>query len=135
MFDRVPLWPQKKLSLFLMISLLSLNLACGLTQGLLGNEPATPALELGRGSQKDDPAEAARIDESTPEDEETAAPAESEASPTPDNETSPDSSPTETPAAEAESAQPSGALAENQFFILPGGKPPTMDPHLSGDAT
>ncbi len=45
---------------------------------------------------------------------------------------------TATPAEEAATENEPGGnteLAENQVFVLPGGTPPTMDPHLSGDAT
>jgi oligopeptide transport system substrate-binding protein len=134
MFDR-RLRQHKKLLLFLMIFLLGLTLACGLTQGFSSNEAPTPVIDLGEGgSQNDDQDSSATINEPASEAEET--PTETEANPTPEDETSPDSTPTETPAAEDDSAQqPSGELAENQMFIVPGGEPPTMDPHLSGDAT
>lgn len=134
MFDRVPFRPQKRLLFFLIISLLSLNLACGLTQGLLGNEEPTPIVDSGGGSQSSNQEDgSARIDESASEDEVAPPATEPEASPTSESETAPEA--TETPATDNEPAQPSGELAEEQLFILPGGEPPTMDPHLSGDAT
>ncbi len=37
--------------------------------------------------------------------------------------------------ANEESEEELAPLAEDQIFVLPGGDPPTMDPHLSGDAT
>jgi oligopeptide transport system substrate-binding protein len=134
MFER-RLRQHRKLLLFLMIFLLGSTLACGLTQGFSSNEP-TPIIDLGEGgSQSDDQDSSATINEPAPEAEETPS-TETEASPTPEDEAAPDSTPTESPAAEDNAApQPSGELAETQMFIVPGGEPPTMDPHLSGDAT
>lgn len=50
-------------------------------------------------------------------------------------------SPTETTQSDNPTPSPNNStietkkLAEKQLFILPGGEPPTLDPHLSGDST
>jgi oligopeptide transport system substrate-binding protein len=113
------------------ISILAFGVACSLTQGLdAGGNTSTPQVDVDSAgsSPSDESSGATIIDESassedsasdTAEDGTAAGPAEAEAE----------------AAAEAED-EPQGqaALAANQVFILPGGDPPTMDPHLSGDA-
>lgn len=133
MFERVPRRRRKGLLLLVAALFLITGLACGLTQGLgFGQEP-TPAVDLDGGSSSADQEDAATIDESTAD--------ESAAEPTPKSDT-----PTETTEeiedeTAEESDEDAGAeespapLADNQIFVLPGGDPPTMDPHLSGDAT
>lgn len=51
--------------------------------------------------------------------------------------TEPAEAPTPEPEAPVAEAEPEELrpLADDQIMILPGGDPPTMDPHLSGDAT
>lgn len=106
-----------------LIFVLLFSLACGLSLPGLGGqqdtpppppEPtATPVVAEGSGSAPEESG-GSTIEEATPE--EAAEP-------------SPSPTPTEAePPAEAD-------LAEEQIFVLPGGEPPTMDPHLSGDAT
>ncbi len=109
------------------ILLLSFSLACGLgIPGFGGGAPSpTVDLDSGAGSSAGSESDVTTIEEAAA----TAEPAEpAEASP----------APTATlPAAEETAETPAAAteLAEDQVFILPGGDPPTMDPHLSGDAT
>jgi len=130
---------QKSLLPFIIILLVSLSLACGLGQGigfLNGNDP-TPAVDLDGGSGAAEESENATIAE------ESASSEESEATPEPDEEADapkPESAEASEESAGAEPVQedepePAGPLAENQVMILPGPEPPTMDPHLSGDAS
>src|SRR3712207_4639067 len=124
MFDRR--LRQQKLLFFLMVFLLSLTLACGLTQGFSSSEEEapTPIVDLGQqgGSQDSEQKISATINEPPAPKAKKGPPAETEASPTPEDEDAPDSTLTETPAADDEAdAQPSGELAENQIFIVPGG--------------
>lgn len=101
-----------------LILLLGLSLACGLgIPGFGGNE--TPAVDLDGGLAPPVENEPATIDEATPPAAAPETPAAAE---------QPPEQPTRQPAAP-------GVLADQQVFILPGGSPPTMDPHLSGDAT
>lgn len=105
--------------------LLSVSVACGLTQGLApSSEEPTPPLESEASNPSTDAERPSVIDESAPGDSDTSTPSQQEGS-----------------AAEADDPPPSekserpGQLAEQQIFVLPGAEPPTMDPHLSGDAT
>lgn len=110
---------------------LSFNLACGLTQGLnLFNreESSAPADLSGSGAGD----EATTIEESAAGSAQEATedqPALKESSQSPSA-----SAEAETPAPETKPDRPA-ALADDQLFMIPGAEPPTMDPHLSGDAT
>jgi oligopeptide transport system substrate-binding protein len=127
-------WRRSGAKLLIVILLLTFTLACGLTQGLTGGSNPTPTVSLEGGSASDKEGDAAIIDESASDDEATptsrptvtSAPAE-------EAETTPESAQTDNPAL-AEKPEKPEKLAENQFLILPGDQPPTMDPHLSGDA-
>lgn len=98
------------------VLLLSVSLACGL--GITGSSqesgsfPIDLSGKLGSGSSGGDAATISQV-APTREVEPTGEAAE-------ESETGPGEDET---------------LAENQVFVLPGGNPPTMDPHLSGDAT
>jgi len=113
------------------VLLLISGLACGLGIPGFGGEDAAPTVDLDAGveSSGGGESEAVTIDE--------AAAPDDTAEPAPD--VAPESEPTPIPAEaqETDVEEPSGPvnLAAEQFFILPGGDPPTMDPHLSGDAT
>ena len=135
---------RKGLLLVFTMLLLSLSLACGLTQGLnLGGDDPTPVIDLeGSGSDSSsDESNATIVDESASSEEtteespesisETDNTAESEAE-TAETEEVEEPTEEEAPADEPESQ---AELAEDQIFVLPGGNPPTMDPHLSGDAS
>jgi oligopeptide transport system substrate-binding protein len=103
-----------------------------LTQGLGRSEPPTPTVDLGGGegaSSEQDSAAVIEEPTATGEAEQSpAAPTATETSEEAAEVPEPEDAPTD------QAARPA-RLAENQFFILPGGDPPTMDPHLSGDAT
>ena len=111
----------------LFILLLSFSLACGLgVPGFDGeNVPPTVDLDAGVESSGSGEGEAATIDEAAAPDEEAESGQDSAAEG--------EATPSQEEAVEA----PTGPvnLAQDQIFILPGGDPPTMDPHLSGDAT
>jgi oligopeptide transport system substrate-binding protein len=116
---------QRKGLLFLAMGLLlAVNLGCGLTQGLgfLNPEPAstplpdTPAAEQSAAQASAVPS-VPDLSTQTEQSSENTTPAQ----------------PNPTPA--SDQPKPAGKLAENQIFILPGAEPPTMDPHLAGDAT
>lgn len=101
------------------VLLLGSVLACGLGLPGFGGPPTpTPLVNLDNVLE--------------PEPEQPSPGEEAEATPTPKpvEETA-----TATPETEANAEGQSGRLAEEQVFILPGAEPPTMDPHLSGDAT
>ncbi|MEW5957268.1 MAG: peptide ABC transporter substrate-binding protein [Chloroflexota bacterium] len=104
---------------FVFILFVSLSLACGLGIPGLGRGDATPTVDLdGAATPPAGEEEAATLDES--------------ASGGDTAEATPESSP------ETKPAQESSGLADldsDQIFFLPGDEPPTMDPHLSGDAT
>jgi oligopeptide transport system substrate-binding protein len=124
---------RRRILLFFPILLLMLNLACGLGQGLSFNaDPTPPANAGGNATQPEDVAiiEEKEADQATPSSAPTATP-----EPAPEEETQPtvESSREEATAAPKEPDEPV-ELAENQFLVLPGDEPPTMDPHLSGDA-
>ncbi len=114
---------------YLLITIfLALNMACGLSQsiGFLGgggDEP--PAVEAGSEGAAEQPENATISEDAAPE----AAPptAAPEANSAPGTEAEP-------PPAPAEQPQPAGPLADEQIMVLPGREPPTLDPHLSGDA-
>jgi oligopeptide transport system substrate-binding protein len=126
--------PLRDKNAFIFILLLLLGLACGLGDipGISNDNPseATPTAESGSGVTTSDDSntiEQATASPTEPADEET------ESSPTESNNET-----TEENSGEPPSTQPeinSANLAERQIFILPGGEPPTLDPHLSGDAT
>ncbi|HEX9924562.1 MAG TPA: peptide ABC transporter substrate-binding protein [Anaerolineae bacterium] len=136
----------------ILIFVLSLSLACGLGLGRDGGDDTPPTIESesgstsssGRiGSNSSDDDGASTIDESTSGSDasESSDSSESEEA-EPTTESSEESSITEADptvesptTAETQDEEPTGELAEDQIFILPGGIPPTMDPHLSGDAT
>jgi len=131
----------------ILILILSLSLACGLGLGGNGGDETPPTIELepeattsssGTGSNSSDDDSASTIDESTSSNDAS----ESSGSSEPDEAEPTAASPEEDTTAEPpvggetqEEVEPAGELAEDQIFILPGGIPPTMDPHLSGDAT
>jgi oligopeptide transport system substrate-binding protein len=113
------------------ISIFAFSVACSLTQGLdAGGNTSTPQVDVDSAgsSPSDDSSGATIIDES----------ASSEDSASDSSEDGTAAGPTEEEADESAAAddesQEQAALAANQVFILPGGDPPTMDPHLSGDA-
>lgn len=113
---------QKRLIFLFVVMLLSFSLACGL---------GVPGIES---DQKAPPAATEAFDNrggSLPSDDNPAAINESatnnEASETPQTE--------ETATDTTKETQPDQNLAKEQVLILPGGNPPTFDPHLSGDAT
>ena len=136
---------RNRLKIFLtMFFLLSLSLACAVSDvpGISGgadNETSTEVeVDLdssdGASTEEDNATiEELETEEPTAEDEPAAPTEEAEAAEEVEaeavEEAAEDSStPTEAPSGSAD-------LAEDQIFILPGGTPPTMDPHLSGDAT
>lgn len=123
----------------LTILLLLLGLACGLADipGISSNDSsaeATPTVqtsgESGSGVTTDDDNQT--IEEATanpaPTDEELDPSATEESN----NETTTEA--TEDALSSRPEVDPA-TLAESQIFILPGGDPPTLDPHLSGDST
>lgn len=125
------LWPNRnRLVFFVTILLLSLSLACGLgIPGIGGGNEATPAINLGpeNGSSSSAGNESApTVGESTPGSEPAEATKQAETETTEGGEEK---------SGTAGQPSPQTGLADNQVFILPGGLPPTMDPHLSGDAT
>lgn len=109
------------------ILLLSFSLACGLgIPGFEGDAPSpTVELDSGAGSSAGNQSDVTTIEEATATGE-AAQPAEETSAPRATS--APVEETVETPAAPAQ-------LAEDQIFILPGGDPPTLDPHLSGDST
>jgi len=104
-----------------LVTLLFFLLACGLFPTTESNEsaPENSSIEPSISSDADENSPSQTIDQS-------------EITPPPNTPTIlPDPSatiPEETPSVEQD-------LAEQQIFILPGGEPSTLDPHLSGDAT
>lgn len=118
----------------IIVLLLSATLACGLGVFGAGNQ-STPSVDLDSGSEAPSssgasPDEGAKtIEEPTAGQPTSEAPQNSEAS---QEDATPQSSQNnesgEKPATTTE-------LADDQILILPGGEPPTLDPHLSGDAT
>ncbi|MBN1219301.1 MAG: peptide ABC transporter substrate-binding protein [Anaerolineae bacterium] len=121
---------QRRLGAFLIVLLLIFSPAFVCANipipGLNNREDTPPAptemLDSGSGSLSGKGDEPAAIGES---DDEASESAEA------DQETSPDT--TEKPTTDQPSSQAN--LADEQILILPGGNPPTLDPHLSGDAT
>jgi oligopeptide transport system substrate-binding protein len=119
----------RRFVLLLLGSLLALNLACGLTQGLdvlnSGEESVSTSEDDGSSTTSED--ESAIIAEDSGQqagqDETTSAdePADRAAG----EGTAPESKP---------ESSPRGNLAKEQIMIMPGREPPTLDPHLSGDA-
>ncbi len=105
---------------FAIVLLVSLSLACGLGIPGLGGREATPSVDLGSAANPaaSEDGGGATIDESV------ATPNAAEA---------PQPNVTAESPAETESA--GKPLAQDQVLIFPNGDPPTMDPHLSGDAT
>lgn len=130
----MPLFDGSRLKIFLIpVLLLSLGLACGLSDipGISGgqeeaSDSSTGQIEVDLGSSSGSEEDSATIDDSPPAVEEPAASEESNSDTT--EEASESGGKIERPASEA-------GLADEQIFILPGGEPPTLDPHLSGDAT
>ena len=102
------------------VLLLSVGLACGL--GITGDSqengsfPVDLKGKLGSGSSGGDTATISQVAATT----EATVEAEPTGEAAGDSAAGPDEDET---------------LAKNQVFVLPGGNPPTMDPHLSGDAT
>jgi len=121
---------QKSLA-FIVVSLLFAvaTLACGLNIPVIGGDD-TPVVDLdsgaGSGAEEDPPA--------VP-DEPAPAPEQPATSQADEPAGSAESAPQAEPTAMADESAPPADLADEQVFILPGGDPPTMDPHLSGDAT
>ena len=117
---------------YLLLTLfLALNLACGLTQsiGFLGEEESsepTPTLESGSGGGAEQSENATISEEAVTEPEQTI---NEEADPSADTEAEIAEAPDTT-----EQTEITGPLAEDQIMVLPGREPPTLDPHLSGDA-
>jgi oligopeptide transport system substrate-binding protein len=108
--------------------LLAFNLACGLTQGLdvlSSNDDTVSSSEMDGGAsaviaEDADTQEQPDEQESDASDTDEQSAAEVEA---------------ESGSAEAEPVEGvPGNLAEEQIMIVPGREPPTLDPHLSGDA-
>ena len=131
MSKSVPRWRRSGLYALIGISIFAFSVACSLTQGLdAGGNTSTPQVDVDSAgsSPSDDSSGATIIDES----------ASSEDSASDSSEDGTAAGPTEEEADESAAAddesQEQAALAANQVFILPGGDPPTMDPHLSGDA-
>jgi oligopeptide transport system substrate-binding protein len=115
---------------------MGLSSACGLTQGLpFASDPLTPTIDLDSDSPANNDDNPPIIDESPS----AATSPTTEPSPA---ETVTATEPTEQPtppeqadkSTEDDSPKKPTRLADNQIFILPGGEPPTLDPHLSGDA-
>ncbi len=131
MLRHVPWRHWRNLLLFITL-LLSFNLACGLGQFLGSNSDgeATPAAELDGGSSAANEADNATITEAADVESSTEVESSSETNSAESN-TSPESTQTEESAASAEPIK----LAEDQFFVLAGNDPTTLDPHKSGDAT
>lgn len=124
------------------ILLFSFSTACGL--GILGGGEATPAVDLegGTASPSNDTGSTTDNNESTTIDESASTNGTSEGAESSQNSQSTANTPEpETTANSAEgSTTDEGSstparLAKDQIMILPGGDPPTLDPHLSGDAT
>lgn len=127
----------RKIFLSLITVLLISSLACGL--GIFGGDEETPpAVDLdgnstssseSAGAASSDDEDAARIDEAAGSDDmaETSEDADAQESDT-TAEAAEDS-------ATNEESSTSTELADEQVMILTGGDPPTLDPHLSGDAT
>ncbi len=121
---------RKHLIFPIIIFILSFSLACGLGIPGFGGGDETPVVDLDSGvsSPSESESESTTIDESAASETPTALPQEIEE----------ETGTTGSPSPEKETAEkPSGTtkLADEQMFVLPGGDPPTMDPHLSGDAT
>ena len=115
---------------YLLLTLfLALNLACGLTQGIgfLGreenSEPA-PTVESNSGGSAQQSDNAIISEETT-----TAEPDK-----TTDQTTNEEAEVAESEASPTEKSEITGPLAQEQVMVLPGREPPTLDPHLSGDA-
>ena len=114
----------------LIVLIMSFSLACGLSQGLpfAGNTP-TPVVDLDSSSSTNDDDSPTTVDETAPSEENaTATPPPAETAAATETAEQPKESTAE------ESSKTQTRLADNQIFILPGGEPPTLDPHLSGDA-
>ncbi len=108
----------RRLVVAVLVALLGLNLACSLTSGLnLLKSTPTPTSDLNGSGNTTSP----NPNSDTPLVEQPKS-AQTTATPPTGAETTP--------------AQPqlSGELAGKQVMILPGAEPPTLDPHLSGDA-
>ena len=132
MVDKMFLRSQRRFIPLLMIILLSFSLACGLgIPGFGENNEEPQAADLdssSSGSVSKNDEEGATIDESTSQ---SSTPDVEQPTPTnePTQEIAEDNEPVE------EEAPAQAELADDQIFVLPGGVPPTMDPHISGDAT
>lgn len=122
--------------IIILIGCLAFMLACGsLGLPFTAEEATAPPLptsttaapSASNGNPDDDPV---TIAEPTSETLPTSIP---QATTPPETDSPPTAEPT---TAEADTLPSDSAdLAERQIFILPGGDPPTLDPHLSGDAT
>lgn len=134
MVKSAPRWRMKALYLLVAILLPGTALACSLAEGLpfVGSSEPTPIILDSSGSSPGDDS-ASTIDESSSNEDTPDAPQVTPESDT--TEAQPTAEPTESAQSSGETGGQPGRLAENQVFILPGGDPPTLDPHLSGDAT
>ncbi len=134
MLKSVPRRRQRNLLLFFIVLLLSFSLACGLTQGLnlnFGNDEPTPTVEADSSGGSSDEDSSATITEESDSDK---ASSEESSKSTEETDTTESDETTEASGSGDEPAN-QVKLDENQVFVLPGGDPPTLDPHLSGDAT
>lgn len=116
--------------LIIIILLLSFGTACGLGIPGIGGDNSTPAVALDNGS-------GSTSGEGSPTADNESAPAGAKTPVAVQEPSATDSTvvtPPETGQPTAEPLNPA-ELAADQIFILPGGDPPTLDPHLSGDAT
>ncbi len=133
---------RKHLISLLIILLLSFALACGLNlPGGNGGDDTPPPIDSDAGSasspgESGDDSDAAIIDESASSDDTAETPAGTEETdPTAQAPADVEQTDTTTDSLADEQPPTSANLAKDQIFILPGGDPPTLDPHLSGDAT
>ena len=124
----------KKLVLLVVVLILSVSLGCGLTQGLTGSDEPTPAVDSDGDSSAAEEGGNSTIAEQPASSEEESSP-KVEAEPTESPQTEEPEQGEQEEADKADSPSVSTDLADNQIFVLPGAEPPTMDPHLSGDAT
>ncbi len=108
---------------FLLALLLFVSLACGVSMPLTGDNQPSPQSTLSADSGS------AMSNDSNPAVSESAQQAASESAAAAEN------SKTDVIEVAQTGTEAQLPLADEQILVLPGGNPPTFDPHLSGDAT
>ncbi len=137
-------WRHRKGLLLFIVLMLTFSLACGLTNinipGLNSDEEPSPVTETDSANNvSSDDADSATIaqeptDEIPFSDEDSSSDEIDEADESVQPSTDTANQETTEEATTDAAPERDAPLAEDQIFILPGSDPPTLDPHLSGDA-